>query len=147
VHEPEVAYRCDAASFKPAQTHVVRWLDVEDDFALLQAFHEGRHSDDYRFTPENARKWRDDGFTDAGVVEDGVLIARAARWTYSDEAWELAGVFTVPERRRRGLSRSVCSFVTAAILNAGRMATCHTGRTNRAMRGVAESLGYKLVSG
>jgi predicted GNAT family acetyltransferase len=87
-----------------------------------------------------------EGLTDAGVIEDGAVVARAARLTYSDDAWELAGVFTMPERRGVRLSRSVCSFVTDAILKAGKLATCHTGRTNVAMRIVAESLGYTLMS-
>ena len=142
--DSDVAYVCHEASFVPAHSHEVRWFDVEEDFTLLRAFHEQRSADE-TYTLEDACQWRDAGFTDAGVIEGGVIVARAARWIYSDDAWELAGVFTVPERRGAGLSRSVCSFVTAAILSSGKTATCHTPPTNLAMRRVAGSLGYTLL--
>lgn len=140
--EPDLSYVCDVRSFRPAQTRDVRWLDIEDDFAVLQHFHEARHP----FSWADAVTWKESGFTDAGIIERGVLVSRAALWTYSEDAWELAGVFTVPSARGAGLSRSVCTFVTSAILEAGRLATCHTGPRNVAMRRLAESLGYKLIS-
>ncbi len=144
--EPDLSYVCDVQSFRPAQTRDVRWLDIEDDFAVLQHFHETR--DPYRepFIWADAVKWKESGFTDAGIIEGGVLVSRAALWTYSDDAWELAGVFTVPTARGAGLARSVCTFVTSAILEAGRLATCHAGPGNVAMRRLAESLGYRLIS-
>ena len=142
--DSDVAYVCDEASFVPAQSHEVRWLDVEEDFGLLRDFHEQRRPDEL-YTWQDACKWRDAGFTDAVVVEGGVVVARAARWIYGDDAWELAGVSTIPERRGTGLSRSVCSFVTAAILSSGKTATCHTPPTNLAMRRLAGSLGYTLL--
>jgi predicted GNAT family acetyltransferase len=146
VAEPDLPYACDLPSFTPSQHHEVRWLDIDDDFELLRVFHEGRDpAGKAAYTWADAVRWRDSGFTDAGVVEDGVVVARAACWTYSDDAWELAGVFTLPSRRGFGLSRSVCTFVTDAILQAGKTATCHTGPGNLAMRRVAESLGYRLV--
>ena len=145
VGEPDVGYSCDAQSFRPAQTHHVRWLDINDDFDVLERFHSAR--DEARpYTRADAAKWKEAGFTDAGIVEGGILTSRAALWTYSDDAWELAGVFTSPHARRTGRSRSVCTFVTAAILQAGKLATCHTAPSNRAMRRLAESLGYRLMS-
>lgn len=144
--EPDVAYVCDLQSFRPVQTHDVRWLDADNDFDLLARFHSARDASRRPYTRADASKWRETGFTDAGVVEGGVLTSRAALWTYSDDSWELAGVFTTPHARRTGRSRSVCTFVTAAILQGGKLATCHTARTNVAMRRLAESLGYSLTS-
>ena len=144
--EPDLRYVCTRLSFEPAQRHEVRWLDIDRDFALLQNFHDARDPSGLPYTWKDARTWRDSGFTDAGVVEDGVLVARAARWVYSEDAWELAGVFTIPTRRCSGLSRSVSTFVTAAILTAGKLATCHTAPANVAMRRVVTSLGYTLVA-
>ncbi|MEY2469433.1 MAG: FR47-like protein, partial [Actinomycetota bacterium] len=126
--ELEVTYVCTADAFKPAPWDEVMWLDVVRDFALLAAFH-ARNPDGGPFTDESALNWRDSGFSDAGIVQDGVLVARAARWAYSDEAWELAGVITLPERRGEGLGRSACSFITESIVTAGRTATCHTGKS------------------
>ncbi len=66
----------------------------------------------------------------------------AAIWRYSNEAWELAAVSTRPEFRQRGYGQSVASFVTAAILGQGRLATCLTAGDNTAMRRTAESIGF-----
>ncbi len=144
--EPDLSYVCDVQSFQPAQTRDARWLDTEDDFAVLQHFHETRDPSGQPFSWADAVKWKESGFTDAGIIEGGVLVSRAALWIYSEDAWELAGVFTVPTARGAGLSRSVSTFVTSAILEAGRLATCHTAPGNVAMRRLAESLGYKLIS-
>jgi RimJ/RimL family protein N-acetyltransferase len=137
----DVGYVCDPGSFRPAPTRGAVWLDVDDDFELLKRFHD-RRTPREPFTRADAHRWRDGGFVDAGIVLDGLLVARAARWTYSDEAWELAGVFTLPERRGEGLARAVCSFVTQHILDEGRTATCHTDPSNIIMRSVAERLGF-----
>lgn len=145
VEEPDVGYACDLQSFRPAQSHHVRWLDIDDDFDVLERFHSAR--DQSRpYTRADAAKWKETGFRDAGIVEGAVLTSRAALWTYSDDAWELAGVFTSPDARRTGQARSVCTFVTAAILRAEKLATCHTAPSNVPMRRLAESLGYTLMS-
>lgn len=143
---PDLTYVCDVQSLRPVQTRGVRWLDIKDDFALLQHFHEARDPSREPFTWADAVKWKEAGFTDAGIIQGGVLVSRAALWTYSEDAWELAGVFTIPTARGVGLSRSACTFVTSAILQAEKVATCHTGPSNVAMRRLAESLGYKLIS-
>jgi predicted GNAT family acetyltransferase len=143
VSESSIAYRCDIDSFQPAQRHEVRWLDAprtdgDGDFELLAEFERHRGQ---TLSLDDVRT----GFTYAAVVQDGSIVARAARWSYSDESWELAAVFTVERRRGEGLARSVCSFVTAFILAAGKVATCHTPESNIGMRRVAESLGYTAI--
>ena len=140
--EADIAYRCEAGWFCPYRHDRVRWLDIHDDFEILQNFHNARQHE-VRYTVADAIKWKESGFRDAGLVENGMLVARAALWTHSEDEWELAGVFTIPEARGRGLARSVCTFVTTAILEAGRVATCHTQPSNQAMRRVVETLGYR----
>jgi predicted GNAT family acetyltransferase len=146
VSESSIAYRCDIDSFKPDQRHEVRWLDalsdVDGDFDLLAEFERHRGQ---TFSREDLRTVTDQGFTYAAVVQDGAIMARAARWDYSDESWELAAVFTLERRRGEGLARSVCTFVTGFILAAGKVATCHTPESNTGMRRVAESLGYTAI--
>ena len=144
--ESDLTYVCHVQSFRPAQTRDVLWLHIEEHFAVLQHFHETRDPSREPFTWADAVKWKDSGFTDAGIIEGGVLVSRAALWTYSEDAWELAGVFTIPTARGAGRARSACTFVTSAILQAGKLAACHTDPSNVAMRRVAESLGYRLIS-
>ena len=86
VDDPDLTYVCDVRSFRPAQTRGVRWLDIKDDFALLQHFHETRDPSSEPFTCADTVKWREGGFTDAGIIEGGVLVSRAALWTYSEDA-------------------------------------------------------------
>lgn len=142
VSTSEVAYRCDKASFTPGPHGKVRWLDPEvDDQAFVQFCISGGETAARGDLQTRAGA----GFTYAGVFEEGLLVARAALWTYSPDAWELAAVSTLRHQRRNGLGRSVCSFVTEAILAAGRIATCHTDATNTPMRLLAESLGFAIV--
>jgi predicted GNAT family acetyltransferase len=148
VSESSTAYKCDIDSFKPDQRHQVRWLqalttDADGDFDLLAEFERRRGQ---TLSPDDLRTVTDKGFTYAAVIQHGAIVARAAQWTYSDESWELAAVFTVEGRRGEGLARSVCTFVTAFILAAGKVATCHTPESNIGMRRVAESLGFIAIA-
>ncbi len=79
-------------------------------------------------------------------AEDGTLVAAGA------EAWSapgigfVAGVATHPDHRGRGLSTSVCAFLTGALLaESGRCALMVDG-TNTAAIKVYERLGYRYRS-
>jgi predicted GNAT family acetyltransferase len=85
----------------------------------------------------------DQGFRYCGIVQSGAIVALAAVWTYSSEAWELAAVQTDEAWRGRGYAKAVCSFVTAHILANGRVATCGTGADNIAMQRVAAAIGFR----
>ena len=135
-----VNLECVADTFRPRQPHVVRWLDVEADYPLARDFWA------FPISPEDWRGFRDEGYQYCAVVEDGRIVSLAAVWHYSDQAWELAAVSTLPEFRRRGYSQSVGSFVTAAILDQGRRATCLTAADNVAMQQTAQSVGFYVVS-
>jgi GNAT superfamily N-acetyltransferase len=144
VADPTVAYRCDRASFKGAAvTEVdVRWLDPDADADRFVDFCERRGEE---VAAGDLARRTAEGFRYAGVIEDGAVVARAARWARTDAEWELAAVATLEKRQRHGLGRAVCSFVTEAIVGEGLAATCHTDRTNVGMRRIAESLGFERV--
>ncbi len=138
-----VHYRCSRAAFQPSYHYPVRWLEWEADFALAQVYWDSCHS------PLSYETWQEArglGYRYAAVVKDGKILSIAACWRYSEEAWELAAVGTREEYQGMGYAKAVCSFVTAAILEAGRTATCTTAEDNLAMQKTAESLGYERMA-
>lgn len=138
-------YICTAGDFRPGLVHPVRWLDPESDFELGRQLFciTEKETDQLR---EAWRKVQEQGFQFCGVVESGVVIAQAALWRYSDPAWDLASVAVPnPANRLQGYGKSVSSFVTAAILETGRVPTCATGVGNTAMQRTAQSIGYHRI--
>ena len=129
---------CAARTFLPVQSHPVRWLDWERDFELAVGM-------DSTVTRESWLSNRAKGFEFCAVVEGERALARAAVWTYSDTCWEVAAVRTREECRRRGMAKSVVSFVTAHVLAAGRVPTLHTSSTNIAMLRAAKAVGFQLI--
>ncbi len=136
-----VYYVCTRATFRPAPPQPACWLDCASDYSLVRDFWSAYAA----LTPEVWAEAHVQGYTYAAVIEDSAIVALAAAWRYSDEAWELAAVSVDPAHRRRGYGRAVCSFVTAHILEAGRRATCTTGIDNTPMRKTAESIGFYQV--
>ncbi len=134
-----IEYECTPSTFQPVQHLPVRWLEWEQDYPLVQEFWPEQ-------TPEGWQEARKEGFQYCAVIEQNQLQAMAAVWRYSEAAWEVASVYTRPEARGRGYAQAVVSFVTAAILNAGRRATCSAAADNPAMQRVAEKVGFKRVA-
>jgi RimJ/RimL family protein N-acetyltransferase len=137
----DVELVCTGEMFRAVEPEGVRWLDPERDLGLFQQ--SARERGDEPPSRADLEQWDLQGYRYCGVVAGGVLLAKAAIWAYSDIAWELAAVSTMPEHRGRGLGKCVCSFATGHILGAQRLATCHTAATNIAMLRVAERLGYR----
>ena len=135
-HTQYIEYECTPTSFQPLQRHSVRWLEWEQDYPLVQEFWPEQ-------TPGGWQEARAEGFQYCAVIEQGKIQAMAAVWRYSETAWEVASVSTRPEARGRGYSPAVVSFVTAAILGAGKRATCSAGSDNLAMQRVAERVGFQ----
>jgi ribosomal protein S18 acetylase RimI-like enzyme len=135
-----VSLWCTRESFAPADDSSVRWLDRDADYLLVREAWARRGAAPAR---EEWLSWWDDGYEFCAVVQDGRIQAVAAAWRCSEDAWELAGVWTREEARRRGHGRAVCSFATAHILGHGRTATCSTRATNLPMLRLAEALGYR----
>jgi predicted GNAT family acetyltransferase len=132
-----VALACPPDAFRPVPHTNVRWLDPERDRLLFRM--EGREPP----TREDWEEWHAQGYRYCAMLQAEAMLSRAAVWMRSDDAWELAAVWTDPAHRNQRYARSVCSFVTAHILASGREATCHTNANNAAMLRVAESLGYR----
>jgi hypothetical protein len=139
--EEVVGLICTAETFHPTNQEAVDWLDPSKDLSLWQ--HTCRAIGAEPPSPKDLEEWHQQGYRYCAVRRDGLMIAKAAVWTYSESAWELAAVFTLPDHRGRGNAKAVCSFATSHILAAGWTATCHTARANAAMLRVAESLGYR----
>ncbi len=131
-----VNHECTAETFRPSMPHPARWLDVEQDFELVRDYWNGP------LTNEEWVQFRSDGYFYCAAIFEGQVISLAAEWRYSQTAWEVAGVRTIPEARRNGYGKSVVSFVTAHILASGRKATCLTMADNLAMQRTAESVGF-----
>jgi predicted GNAT family acetyltransferase len=131
-----VALACTPAAFRPVVHENIRWLDQDEDRLLFRV--EAREPP----TREEWEEWHAEGYRYCALIQAGLMLSKAAVWMRSDDAWELAAVWTDPAHRGRGYARSVCSFVTTHILARGREATCHTRANNAAMLRVAESLGY-----
>jgi RimJ/RimL family protein N-acetyltransferase len=136
-----VKYECTHHTFHPDMRYPVRWLDWEPDYPLAQAIWP-------ETLPLTRAVWleaRDAGYRYCAVIEHGQIQAMAAVWRYSDAAWEVAAVRTRPDARRQGYAKSVVSFVTACILDAGKRATCTTRWDNEAMQRTAESVGFQRI--
>ena len=136
-----VHYECTAATFRTAARYPARWLDWEDDFALAQVM----WPETLPLTWEIWQEAREAGYRYCAAVEDGQVQAIAAVWRYSETAWEVAAVSTLPSARGRGYAAAVVSFATASILDAGRRATCTTAADNRAMQRTAERIGFQRI--
>lgn len=134
-----VDYTCTRETFRPSLHHAVRWLDWHEDYPLMQAFREP-------VMPLALDEWlgfEEQGYQYCGIVVDGALVCIAAVWRFQETKWMLAAVMTKPELRRHGYAKAVCSFITAHILDSGRIAVATTALTNVAMQRTAESIGYQ----
>ena len=141
--DANVRYKCTKDTFRPSINHPVRWLDWEQDFELVQKRWKKLEPRAFRKMWQSAPQ---EGYQFCAIVDGEKLVAVAAVLRYSEEAWMLAAVSVDdPADRRQGYAKSVCSFVTAAILDAGRTATCITRADNIPMQRTAESIGFQPV--
>ena len=133
-----VSLVCTPESYRNVEFSGVRWLDRDADYHLAEALWSPE-------APLSRRIWEDahqDGYRYCGFVAGGQVVAIAAEWRYSDEAWETAAVRTPEGFRRQGYGKRVVTFVTSHILASGRVATCHTAFDNVAMIRTAVSVGF-----
>lgn len=132
-----IRWICDRTTFRPADVSKVRWLDWDEDYELFQKFWP---------IPLNREQWeraRSEGNPCCILIEGEEIIASAGEKRFSEDGWGVVAVETSPLFRRRGHGKAVVSFVTAHILDSGRMAICETRDDNVAMIRTAESVGYK----
>src|ERR671922_2897195 len=136
-----IEYECTRQTFRLWPFSAVRWLDWDTDYSLAQSM----WPESLPLTQEIWQQARREKYTYCAVIEGNQIQSMAAVWKYSDTAWEVAAVGTRPAMRRRGYAKAVVSFVTAYILDAGRLATCSTASDNIAMQRTAESIGFYPV--
>jgi predicted GNAT family acetyltransferase len=138
-----ISFVCSVQDLIPVDATGIRWLKQAADYVLARAYWRGHGQDLSRATWLEAHA---SGYRYAALVQGGKILSCAAAWRYSDEAWEVAAVGTLDEFRRQGYATRVVAFVTAYILAAGRVATCHTGEDNAAMQATARRVGFREVA-
>lgn len=139
---PHLEFECTKETYRPGRHDIVRWLDPYFDLGLV------RESWESWLQPPTQETWdalHQQGYRYCAIIYQGLIVAVAAVWTYSEEAWELAAVHTHPDFRRLGCAKATCAFVTDYIIRNHRRATCHTTDTNEGMIAVLKGLGYRLV--
>ena len=78
-----------------------------------------------------------------GVFEGGKLVSYAASPEILEDLAIVRGVFTSPEYRNRGLSKSVCSFLAERLLSEGRDVFLYVSKNNAAAISVYSGIGFQ----
>ena len=87
--------------------------------------------------------WYSD-WEDYVIWDNGKIAARAGIWKNDEEKWEVAGVITRPEYRKKGYSTRLVSHCIARILEQGKAAILSTAETNYSMIAAAKKAGFVL---
>ncbi len=131
---------CTRDTFRVQAHDAIRWLHRDSDYGLAAESWARRGSSLTREQWDEAiLRYR---YRYAGLLQKGIAVAIAAILPYSEDAWEVAAVGTDPAFRRQGFGKRVVSFVTAGILESGRVATCDTRDDNEAMIQTALGVGF-----
>jgi len=109
-------------------------------------------------TPEAIRMFAENGYTPGeleehfrhgatwfGLSVGGQCVSACFTFRNFERIWEIAGVFTLPEHRRRGHAASVVRAALARLIGSRRIPRYQFREDNRASRAVAESLGLRHV--
>lgn len=140
-----VKFICAKADFTGGADVRVRIFDAFENYDMLNEFF-GKH--DKKLMEDKATYF--DGYDfkawdDYVIIENGKIISRAGIWKVNDSCWEVAGVSTLPEYRRRGYGEAVVRSCIAKILEEGKVATCTTKTTNTAMINTALKAGFRIT--
>lgn len=138
----DIKFQCTKDSFKGSTHNCVLEFDASENYEQLNEYF-GSFDKSLMCSKEEYFDGFDYGTWDDYVIfEDGKIVCRAAIWKYSQTAWEVAAVSTLPEYRCKGYGENIVSHCTAIILNNGKRATCTTSDTNIAMRRTVEKVGF-----
>ena len=135
---------CTEGTFRGSSDPSAVLFDAYENYEQITAFYdscpecESFPKEEY-FSGDWYERWED-----WILWEDGVIAARAGIWKKSEDEWEVAGVITRPEYRKRGYSVRLVSHCVAKILEAGKTAVLSTAETNRPMIGAARKAGFVL---
>ncbi|MCD8048864.1 MAG: GNAT family N-acetyltransferase, partial [Clostridia bacterium] len=97
-----VKFICTDENLKGCTSDEVAEFDAYENYDMLNEFF-GKHDKSLMCSKEEYF----DGFDyntwdDYVIIENGEIIARAGIWKVNEREWEVAGVSTLPEYRRKG---------------------------------------------
>lgn len=135
---------CTKDTFNGALDESVVSFDAYNNYELITAFYDSC-PECQSFPKEEyfEGNWYNN-WEDYVIWEDGIIAARAAIWKDNEEQWEVAGVITRPEYRKKGYSVRLVSHCIAKILEQGKIAILSTAETNYSMIGAAKKAGFEL---
>lgn len=119
-------------------------FDAFENYELLTAFYDACPECESFPKEVYFQNGRDGNWEDYVIWEGGKIAARAGIWKFSDTEWEVAGVITHPDYRRKGYSEKIVRHCIAKILAQGRTAFCTTDETNAAMIATALKAGFQI---
>lgn len=140
-----VKFICTKNDFKGITDDRVEKFDAFENYDMLNEFF-GKHDKklmekkDTYFDGYDFEAWED-----YVIIENGEIVSRAGIWKVNDECWEVAGVSTLPEYRKRGYGEAVVRSCIAKITDSGKTATCTTKITNIPMINTALKAGFKKL--
>lgn len=134
---------CTQQDFIPGDYSGVLWLEPGRSYPLAQSYWSAFGQD---LAESTWRQAHDYGYQYAAVLQHEKIIAMAGVWRFSDAAWDVAAVSTLESERRKGYGRRLVGFVSAYILQNGRLATCSANDDNAPMLAVARKVGFYEVS-
>ena len=137
-----VYFTCTTADLLPIDSNGVRWLNPDKDYELARRYWA---SFDQTLRKSTWIKAHEYCYEYAANLENNWITACAAAWRFSENTWDVAAVSTLPDYRRQGRSRATIAFVTAHILEAGRVATCCTEANNQAAISAIRSVGFQPI--
>lgn len=140
-----VKFICTDKSLKECISNLVKEFDAYKNYDMINEFF-GKHDKSLMCSKEEYF----DGFdyntwNDYVIIENGKIISRAGIWKVNDNEWEVAGVSTLPDYRRKGYGEVVVRHCIAKIMESGKTATCSTKVTNIPMIKTAIKAGFKVV--
>lgn len=140
-----VKFICTKDDFEGMADVRVELFDAFENYDMLNEFF-GKHD---KKLMEDKNTYFDgydfESWDDYVIIENGEIIARAGIWKMNDSEWEVAGVSTLPEYRKKGYGETVVRSCIAKILESGKVATCTTKTTNTPMINTALKAGFKIV--
>jgi len=140
--EDEMQVVCRPEAFRPYRIVGLRWWGPGEWDAACKA-HKGMWRHSTWWSQEEWHELYSEGYRYCSLMRNGRAVATAGLWPRTDREWEVVAVGTAPGFRNKGYGKAVVSFVTQAIVDAGRNATLTFRRRNTPMRRIASALGYQ----
>ncbi len=140
-----IKFICTDENLKNCTDNSVTEFDAYENYAMLNEFF-GEHDKSLMCSKEEYFKDFDyNSWIDYVIIKNGKIISRAGIWKRSDGEWEVAGVSTLPQYRRKGYGATVVRHCISKIIESGKTATCSTKATNIPMIKTAVKAGFKVL--